>query len=84
MLCASIILPMTPPELFAAAVRIGEMPELPGGDLLQVAEEHVGRRVAAGERDAEPAEDRREEREQDAGAGEGQAHGRVERRRSAW
>jgi hypothetical protein len=71
MLCASIILPITPPALLAAAARIGERPPA-GGDLLQSAEQHVRRSIAAGQRHAEPAQQRREEREKHAGAGKGQ------------
>ena len=52
----------------------GREAELFGGDFLQVAEEDVGGGVAAGERDAEPADDRREEREPPTGAREREAH----------
>ena len=73
MLCASIILPMTPPELLAAAISTGLRPSCCGGDPLQAAEQHVRRRVRAGQRHAEPAEQRAEERIEPAGPGEGQA-----------
>ena len=47
--------------------------ELLGGDPLQAAEQHVRRRVGAGQRDAEPAEHRPEERVEHAGLREGEA-----------
>ena len=47
--------------------------ELLGGDFLQAAEEHVGGGIAAGESDAEPADEGAEEGEEPAGAREGQA-----------
>ena len=77
MLCASIILPITPPELFAAAISTGLKPSLLRGDRLQAAEQHVRRRVASRERDAEPAEHRREERIEHAGVREREAEDRV-------
>ncbi len=47
--------------------------ELLGGDFLQASEENVGRGVAAGERDAEPADESAEEGEEPAGARKGEA-----------
>ena len=80
MLCRLIILPITPPREFDAAISIaGSKPEPVRRDDLQVAEQRVRRRVAAGQEHAEPAEQGAEEREQRAGGGEGQA----ERRRRA-
>src|SRR5215213_447143 len=52
--------------------------DLASGDLLEAAEQRVGRGVAAGQGDAQPAEERREEGEQLAGLGEGQAHAGVQ------
>ncbi len=54
--------------------------ELLGRDLLQAAEQHVRRRVGAGQRDAEPAEHRAEERIEPARVREGEAQRRVEAR----
>ena len=76
MLCTEIILPMTPAAEFTEAVRTGFRPERVGGDDLQVAEERVGRRVAAGQEHAEPADDGAEEREDDAGARQRQSQRR--------
>ena len=76
--CASTILPITPPALFAAHHQHGIDAKLLRGDLLQAAEERVGGSVAAGERDAEPAEECAEERIEPAGAGEGQAEDGIE------
>ena len=61
--CGEIILPSTPPEEFDAAISAGSSPACLPGRHLQRAEQRVRRRVRAGDRDAEPAEDRREQRE---------------------
>jgi hypothetical protein len=65
MLCTEIILPITPAAEFTEAVRIGFSPGL-GGHHLQVAEQRVGGRVAAGQEHAHPAEHGAEERERAA------------------
>src|SRR5579871_5212306 len=52
-------------------------PEALGGDLLEVAEQNVGGCVASGERDAQPTQYRREEREELSGTGKGQSHRRI-------
>ena len=75
MLWASIILPMTPPVLLAvqistwawSSVEVGAnsaacVVDLRRGDLLQAAEQGVAAGVGAGQEDAQPAEDGREER----------------------
>jgi hypothetical protein len=59
-------LPITPPEELRRHQDRREA-ELLGGDLLQTAEEHVRGGVGPGERDAEPAEQRAEERIEHAG-----------------
>ena len=71
MLWASIILPMTPPVLFAAAISTGLRPSCFGRHLLQVAEERVRAGVGAGQGDAEPAEQGAEERIDPARAASG-------------
>src|SRR5664279_1042302 len=49
-----------------------------GRNLLQTAEEHVGRGIRSGQCDSHPSQQGSEERIEVAGAGEGQSHGRVE------
>ena len=68
-------MPITPPLELAAAISVVFMPEVLRGDHLQVSEQRVGGRVAAGEEDAQPAEQGAEEREHRAGRGEAQAQG---------
>ena len=75
--CASIILPMTPPDELAAAISTGLIPQLFGADLLQTAEKHVGGRIGAGQRHAKPADHCTEEGVEGAGLGECKAKGRV-------
>ena len=67
--CGETILPSTPPERVARGHQQRVEPGLVGGADLQRAEQRVGRGVGAGHRDAEPAEDRGQERERAAGAG---------------
>ena len=73
MLWRLIILPMTPPLELRAAISTGSRPRRFGRHDLQVAEERVGRGVAAGEEHAQPAQHGAEEGEQHAGGGEGEA-----------
>ena len=67
--CGLIILPTTPPEVFAATSSVGSMPGLLGGGLLQGGEQGVGAGVRAGDGGADPAQDRGQEGEERAGAG---------------
>ena len=55
---------MTPPAELAAAHQDRTQAELLGGHLLQVAEQGVRTGVGAGQRHAQPPEQRPEEREQ--------------------
>ena len=77
MLCASTILPITPPELLAAAISTGLRPSCSAVICLQAAEQHVRRGVGAGQRHAQPAQQRAEEGIEPAGLRERQAQRRV-------
>src|SRR2546426_6268062 len=48
-----------------------------GGDLLEIAEKDIGRRVAASQSDAEPTDQGREKREKPAGGGQSESQGRI-------
>ena len=76
--CASIILPITPPDELAAAIRIGDRPSCSRGDLLQIAEQDVRSGIRSRQRDAQPAEQRAEEGIEHAGRGEGETERRVD------
>ncbi len=56
--CGEIILPSTPPEELAAAMRVGGETGLVGGGDLEGAEQGVGGGVGAGDGNTQPAEDR--------------------------
>ena len=73
MLCRLIILPITPPLELEAAINVGFRSRSSSGDHLQVAEKRVCRRIAAGQEDTQPSEQRTEEREERSGRSECQA-----------
>ena len=62
MLCTEIILPITPAAEFTDAVRIGLRPSALAVTTCRLPKQRVGRRVAAGQEHAQPADDRAEER----------------------
>ena len=77
MLWASIILPITPPELLAAAISTGLMPTCSAVIFCRLPNSTFDDGVGAGERHAEPAQQRPEEGIEDAGPREGEAERRV-------
>ena len=73
MLWASIILPITPPVLLLATISTGLRPNCSAVIRCRLPNRALARGVGAGQRHAQPAEQRREERIEPAGVREGQA-----------
>ena len=75
--------PSTPPEEFAAASSVGSSPASLAADTCSAPNSEFELRVRAGDGDAEPADDRRQEREDPARARDPQAERDRLRRRSS-